>query len=231
MGKQKGFIPYETCQPYLACSAESEEGFCPHGDTTCSPVNTCRTCSGFSDKGGQCVELNYFPNATIAEYGEIGTGFRSMLDTQASRVHKIKAEIFKRGPVACTVNANPLRDYEGGILDDDTASTSSNHIVSIIGFGKDDTTGKEYWIIRNSWGEYWGGNGICQDRHGEEHDWHRRSCGVGDPWLFHGAKFAALQRRWSDLWRGIAGHPQDEFRERDICGSLCGILRSQGGRE
>merc|ERR1712194_375455 len=96
-----------------------------------------------------------------AEYGEIGSGFRSMLDTQASRVHKIKAEIFKRGPVACTVNANPLRDYEGGILDDDT-STSSNHIVSIIGFGKDDTTGKEYWIIRNSWGEYWGEMGFAK---------------------------------------------------------------------
>merc|ERR1712194_528135 len=97
--KQKGFIPYETCQPYLACSAESEEGFCPHIDTTCSPVNTCRTCSGFSDKGGQCVELNYFPNATIAEYGEIGTGFRSMLDTQASRVRSSKGV---RWPVPST---------------------------------------------------------------------------------------------------------------------------------
>ena len=43
--KDKGFIPYETCMPYLACSEESEEGFCPHVDTTCSAVNTCRTCS------------------------------------------------------------------------------------------------------------------------------------------------------------------------------------------
>lgn len=61
-----------------------------------------------------------------------------------------------QGPVACTINADPLRDYEEGILDDDTASTSTNHIVSIVGFGKDEETGKDYWIIRNSWGEYWG---------------------------------------------------------------------------
>lgn len=160
--KEKGFIPFETCQPYLACSEESEEGFCPHIDTTCSAINTCRTCSGFSDKGGECVELDYFPNATIAEYGEIDNGFLGMIDDQATRAHKIKAEIFTRGPVACTINATPLRDYEGGILDDETASTSSNHIVSIVGFGKDDATGQEYWIMRNSWGEYWGEMGFAR---------------------------------------------------------------------
>jgi len=65
--QQTGFIPFETCQPYLACSAESQEGFCPQIDTTCSAINTCRTCSGFSDSGGECVELDYFPNATVAE--------------------------------------------------------------------------------------------------------------------------------------------------------------------
>jgi len=67
-----------------------------------------------------------------------------------------------QGPVACTINADPLRDYEGGIIDDEEASTSTNHIVSIVGFGKDDETGKDYWIIRNSWGEYWGEMGFAK---------------------------------------------------------------------
>merc|ERR1712176_1300665 len=153
-----GYIPYETCQPYLACSEESQEGFCPHIDTQCSAINTCRTCSGFSDKGGECVELDYFPNATVAEYGEVG----DMFDSTESRMHKIKAEIYARGPVAVTINANPLRDYEGGILDDETASTSTNHIVSIVGYGNDQETGKDFWIIRNSWGEYWGEMGFAR---------------------------------------------------------------------
>lgn len=157
-----GYIPYETCQPYLACSSESQEGFCPHIDTSCSAVNTCRTCSGFSDKGGECVELDYFPNATVAEYGEVGDGFMDLFSSQEKKVHQIKAEIYARGPVATTINANPLRDYEGGILDDASAGIQTNHIVSITGFGKDEKTGQEYWIIRNSWGEYWGNMGFAK---------------------------------------------------------------------
>jgi len=153
--QKKGYIPFETCQPYLACSSESQDGFCPHIDTTCSAVNTCRTCSGFSDSGGECVPLGYFPNATVAEYGEIS-------GPRADRVHQIKAEIHARGPVAATINASPLRDYAGGVLDDPDASTHSNHIISITGFGVDKETKKDYWIIRNSWGEYWGEMGFAK---------------------------------------------------------------------
>jgi cathepsin X len=125
-------------------------------------VNTCRTCGGFSDSAGECVELDYFPNATVAEYGEIGGGIFDMFEDPAKRAHKIKAEIYARGPVATTINADPLRDYAGGILDDETASTDTNHIVSITGFGRDPDTKQEYWIIRNSWGEYWGEMGFAR---------------------------------------------------------------------
>jgi len=159
---QSNAVPFDTCMPYLACSSDSQEGFCPHVDSTCSAVNTCRTCGTFSSMGGNCVELDYFPNATVAEYGEIGDGIFDLFEDQANRVHKIKAEIFARGPVAATINADPLRDYEGGVIDDDTASTAADHIISIVGFGKDPDTQKDFWIIRNSWGEYWGEMGFAR---------------------------------------------------------------------
>jgi cathepsin X len=40
--KQTGFVPYDTCMPYIACSSDSTDGFCGEVDTTCSAINTCR---------------------------------------------------------------------------------------------------------------------------------------------------------------------------------------------
>lgn len=146
-----GFVPFDTCQPYLACSSESTEGFCPHVDTTCKKENICRTCDTFGGLGGKCTEIDYFPNATVAEYG--------MIDQDAE---KIMGEIYARGPVAATINAEPIVDYMGGIFTDSTADKMTNHIVSIVGWGTDEESGKKHWIVRNSWGHYWGEMGFIR---------------------------------------------------------------------
>merc|ERR1711871_742976 len=44
-------ISYETSNPYLACSSESEEGICKNADWTCTPENVARTCSTFPPQG------------------------------------------------------------------------------------------------------------------------------------------------------------------------------------
>jgi cathepsin X len=71
--------------PYIACSSESTKGFCHQIYTSCSAINTCRTCGGFSTDGGECVKLDYFPNATVAEYGKIGGGFFDLVESPAKR--------------------------------------------------------------------------------------------------------------------------------------------------
>jgi cathepsin X len=141
--KETGFVPYDTCLQYAACSQESSEGNCKSADYTCKKINTCRTCSTFVSSGGKCSEIDIFPNATIAEYGDL-----------PSDVHSIKSEIFRRGPIPCGVNAEPVLEYTGGVFNDPSADRGINHIVSIIGWGVQN--GTEYWIVRNSWGEYWG---------------------------------------------------------------------------
>lgn len=135
--------------PYLACSSDSTNGFCPYIDTSCSKFNTCRNC----DHSGACYEVEIFPNATVAEYGTMTSG----------DVDAIKAEIFARGPVVASLNGKALHsdDFkEGTVYSNETASTKKSHAISIIGWGTTQNDDKEYWIIRNSWGEYWNEQGL-----------------------------------------------------------------------
>lgn len=108
--------------------------------------------------GGACTEIDYFPNATVAEYGLIDFD----PDDNESNCHKIMAEIYSRGPVAATINAEPIVRYAGGIFTDDSFDQQTNHIVSIVGWGTDVATGTKFWIIRNSWGQYWGEMGYMR---------------------------------------------------------------------
>jgi len=138
--KSNGFVPYNTCMPYVACSADLENGVCEHMDFSCEAVNICRTCTHLG-----CREVDVFPNATVAEYGTI-----------KFNVNAIKAEIFVRGPVAASINGKELHTYVGGVYNDTSASNRTTHIVSIVGWGIDKKSGIEYWRCRNSWGEFYG---------------------------------------------------------------------------
>lgn len=72
-------------------------------------------------------------------------------------------EIYENGPISCAMeNTHALEFYNGGILKDNSSSSSENlnHVVSIVGWGIDAESKTKYWIIRNSWGEIWGEKGF-----------------------------------------------------------------------
>eukprot|EP00403_Amphidinium_massartii_P043962 CAMPEP_0178437934 /NCGR_PEP_ID=MMETSP0689_2-20121128/35282_1 /TAXON_ID=160604 /ORGANISM="Amphidinium massartii, Strain CS-259" /LENGTH=659 /DNA_ID=CAMNT_0020060219 /DNA_START=30 /DNA_END=2009 /DNA_ORIENTATION=- len=143
-----GGISYATSQPYLACSKESHEGFCRSVDTTCKPENVARACGEF---GGPCRGLKSYPNATVKDYGSI-SGRSAMMK-----------EIYARGPISCGVDANRLEHYTTGIAKG--FSLLQDHVVSVVGWGTDPEVGG-YWIMRNSWGEYWGEEGYARVKFG-----------------------------------------------------------------
>jgi len=149
IGDQTGSgISYFTQQPYMACSSESKEGMCAHSDWSCTPKNVAITCGTF---GQECVGLSHYPNATISEYGNI-RGADAMMK-----------EIAARGPISCEVDADPLDEYTTGFVTESGRGT--NHIISVVGWGTDPQVGK-YWIMRNSWGEYWGEHGYAKVKFG-----------------------------------------------------------------
>lgn len=81
-------------------------------------------------------------------------------------------------PVAISIDASStvFHSYTGGVLDSTDCGISTNHAVSIVGYGTDSASGLEYWLVRNSWGADWGvdgfikiaiteGDGICAINH------------------------------------------------------------------
>ena len=48
-----------------------------------------------------------------------------------------------------------VTNYTGGIYYDTTGNVEIEHDISVVGYGHDEATGWDYWIIRNSWGTYW----------------------------------------------------------------------------
>ena len=143
-------IPFDTCLTYEACSSDSSHKVCKNRNFDCKPENICRACSPTQG----CIGIRPYPNVTIHSYG-IVRGWQAMMN-----------EIYRYGPIACNIDAAPLSKYRGGILDIPKGEHSPDHVVSIVGWGT--IADIKYWIVRNSWGEYWGELGFFRITLGED---------------------------------------------------------------
>ncbi|EGG20582.1 hypothetical protein DFA_00443 [Cavenderia fasciculata] len=62
----------------------------------------------------------------------------------------------RNGPITVSLWVDDaFQSYSGGIFNCQTVYTTTNHIVTLIGYNAD----QDYWILRNSWGKYWGTGG------------------------------------------------------------------------
>jgi cathepsin X len=166
---ETGGIPYDTCLAYEACSSDSSEQACQNRNFECSNENICRTCNTFTSNGGKCTAITKYPNASIQSFGMV------------SGVYDMMSEIYKNGPIACGINANKILEYTGGIMNVPHELKLIDHIISIVGWGYDEKLDKQYWIIRNSWGEYWGERGFMRLVAGENQLGTEKSCAWAIP--------------------------------------------------
>lgn len=85
----------------------------------------------------------------LDRYGEIG-----YKDTE-----NMMFSLLNYGPLIAYIAASSpyFQMYASGVLDDSTCkSYGIDHVVLIVGFGYDNVSNKDYWIVKNSWDTDWG---------------------------------------------------------------------------
>merc|ERR1712150_302354 len=84
------------------------------------------------------------------------------------------------GPAGTTIFADYLFDYSYGIFEDPRCCEETtdpncrkqhNHAVTAVGYGSEG--GRDFWIVKNSWGPSWGESGFFRIKRGTGH------CGFG----------------------------------------------------
>jgi len=81
--------------------------------------------------------------------------------------------LLRDGPVAIAVNVNSWGSYSTGIFDE-PCTPGVNHAVTLVGYGTEGGVG--YWLIKNSWADYWGEKGYIRIK---EDAYNSNSCSVG----------------------------------------------------
>jgi len=146
-------IPDDTCQEYDALDHE------------CSAVRTCMNCQRTPQADGtlknDCYPVQRYAKWFVSEWGVM----------QMPSVFEMQAEIYARGPIACIMASGWIEHgkYKPGMIIDVANKTwEFDHQVSPVGWGvQSGAHGPvSYWIVRNSWGTFWGDNGWFRVKQG-----------------------------------------------------------------
>ena len=66
------------------------------------------------------------------------------------------------GPVSVGIDADAdsFMYYRSGVITDKECGTELDHGVLAVGYGTE--RGHDYYLVKNSWGEYWGDKGFVK---------------------------------------------------------------------
>lgn len=138
--------------------------------------NTSIAMSFFCSKGA--ITEQYFPyrisgtypNSTLVGSPKSGYKDNMWIGTETfyvSGADDIRQAIIDYGTLSTTMTVyTDFYSYSSGIYKRTTSNVAGGHAVLVVGWGLDGE-GKQYWICKNSWGDYWGINGFFKIYKGE----------------------------------------------------------------
>lgn len=136
------------------------------------------------------------------------------------------SEIYQRGPIVCSISTPDdfVYEYRGGVYIDRAANASRDdvdHDVEVVGWGTTEESDDDYdnsssgsldyWVVRNSWGTFWGELGFFRVQRGVN----------------------ALFIEDGDCWYAT---PEDSMERRvrkgELVGTMYGVVEAdQGGKK
>lgn len=86
-------------------------------------------------------------------------------------VKSIQTDIMTYGPVTAAFTVySDFPTYKSGVYHHTTGSALGGHAIEIIGWGVE--SGEDYWLVKNSWNDQWGDQGLFKIRRGND------ECGI-----------------------------------------------------
>jgi len=105
----------------------------------------------YTARDGTCKDKQYKKVSQIKSFKDVKAGSESDL-----------LKSIGDGPVSVAIEADKqvFQFYKSGVLDDARCGTELDHGVLAVGWGTD--SGKDYYIVKNSWGQSWGDKGYIR---------------------------------------------------------------------
>ena len=131
---------------YVARHNQTTESRYPYTSGMDTLTGTCNDALVATTPSGQAVKLNGTARLVLPMYNE------------AALMAAVAI-----APTTIYLDAkNSLQIYAGGVYNGGNCSYSITHVMVIVGYVWTGASASSYWIVRNSWGSYWGEAGYAR---------------------------------------------------------------------
>ncbi|ALC42822.1 CG6357 [Drosophila busckii] len=148
-------------QNLLDCTTVS-----PYSNMGCNGGWASRSLQYIVNNGGIDYEYYYPYDGALGKcrynYSYRGATARKVINVAAGE-NNLKAAVGEKGPVAVSIySSDAFNNYKSGVFTDNNCNgRGTNHLVTVVGYGTDSYYG-DYWLIKNSWGTWWGEQGYMR---------------------------------------------------------------------